>query len=167
MQHAPIPHDEDKRLEAVQSLKILDTPPEENCKKITEEAMSFFQVPISTISVLDAGREWFKSCSGECNLKEGPRNISFCGHALLSEQIFIVEDTLLDERFKDNPYVTGPPYIRFYAGMRLLERESKQPVGVFCIKDTKPRKLNLTEIAAFLELANRAETELNKRQPTP
>jgi GAF domain-containing protein len=99
-----------------------------------------------------------------CETKEGSRDISFCGHALLSEFIFIIEDTKLDPRFVDNPYVTGSPFIRFYAGMRLLDYQTKQPIGVFCIKDIKPRKLSVTDIDAFIELANRAEQEINKSE---
>lgn len=163
MLQAPLHPNEAERLNAVKSLNIMDTGPEEYFDKITNDAMEFFGVSQSTISILDEGREWFKSCSGMCNIKEGPRNISFCGHALLSEQIFIVENTLLDERFKDNPYVVGPPFIRFYAGMRLLDRMEKLPIGVFCIKDIQPKKLDFTQIAAFLEFADRVERELNKK----
>ncbi len=162
MLQAPIPNDENKRLKAVMTLDILDTETEKSFDEITEAAINIFQVPMSTISILDKEREWYKSCAGMCNSREGDRSISFCGHALLSEQIFIIEDTLLDERFKDNPYVIGPPFIRFYAGMRLLNRKEKQPVGVFCIKDIKPKKFDYTMIAAFLTLAEKAEIELNK-----
>ena len=164
MQQAPIPAFEKERLEALKKLNILDTKPEERFDKITKEAMDYFKVPLSTISIVDENREWFKSCNGACDLTEGARDISFCGHALLSGVMFIIEDTKQDERFADNPYVVGPPYIRLYAGMRQMDRASKQPIGVFCIKDTKPRKLDLKDIGVLMELANRAEDEINKPQ---
>ena len=158
---APILPKEKERLEAVRSMGILDTEKEERFDKITEEAAIKLGVPISAISVIDENREWYKSCFG-LDQRQGERAISFCGHAIDSEEIFIVEDTLKDERFKDNPYVVGPPYIRFYAGVRLFDRKTRQPVAVLCVKDKKPRSLNVQELSTILELAERAETELNK-----
>ncbi len=161
MQKAPIPSNENKRLCAVRDLKILDTGLEERFDSITKNASSRFDVPISTITIVDNEREWFKSAKGT-DAKEGPRDISFCGHALISEVMMIIEDTLKDPRFADNPMVTHTPFIRFYAGKSLYERKTGLPVGVFCIKDYKPRKMDLDEINDFLELATKAEDELNK-----
>ena len=161
MIHAPIPLNEKERLEAVKAMGVLDTPKEERFDKLTEEAAIKLNVPISAISVIDEGREWYKSCFG-LDQRQGERAISFCGHAIESEEIFIVEDTLEDERFKDNPYVVGPPYIRFYAGIRLFDRKTKHPVAVFCVKDKKPRKLNMQELSTILDIAQRAENELNR-----
>ncbi|KKT40476.1 MAG: Diguanylate cyclase with GAF sensor [Candidatus Giovannonibacteria bacterium GW2011_GWA2_44_13b] len=160
MKKAPIPADEEKRLEALKRLKILDTEPEQRFDELTALAIKRFRVPISTISIIDKEREWFKSCQGTL-AKEGAREVSFCGHALLAREIFIVENTLKDERFKDNPMVVGPPYIRFYAGIALYERKSGQPVGVFCIKDTEPRTMSLDDIAFLMKLAEKAEAMLN------
>lgn len=162
MQIAPIQNDEDKRIEAVHKLAILDTKPEERFDKLTREAVEKLKVPMSMVSILDSGREWFKSCVGFTSL-EGQRDVSFCGHALLAKDIFIVEDTLQDERFKDNPMVTGYPFIRFYAGMALHDYETNYAIGVFCVKDTKPRTLNLDEINIILDLAKKAEKELNTK----
>ena len=142
MQSAPIPADEEKRLEAVHRMAILDTAPEERFDTLTKEAVAKLHVPISTITILDAKREWFKSCQGVDN-KENNREISFCAHALLAKDVFIVEDTFEDPRFADNPMVVNAPYIRFYAGIALLDHITEQPVGVFCVKDTKPRKFIL------------------------
>ncbi len=161
MQKAPIPKDEDKRLEAVHKLAILDTKPEERFDIITREAVRKIKVPISMVTILDSKREWFKSCVG-LDAKEGERGASFCGHALLSQSIFIVEDTLEDSRFLDNPMVVGPPFIRFYAGCALFDHKTKQPVGVFCVKDTKPRILSMEEIGTIIELADLAEKEINR-----
>ncbi len=162
MLQAPIPQDENIRLQAVKDLNILDSQAEKCFDEITKDAIEFFRVPLSTISIIDKDREWYKSCNGMCSTKEGSRDISFCGHALLSSDIFIIEDTTKDPRFADNPYVVGPPYIRFYAGMRLLDKSTGQPIAVFCIKDTKPRSLSLEELDHFFVLTKKAETELNK-----
>ena len=126
-----------------------------------KEAVKKIKVPISTITILDSKREWFKSYQG-LNKREGERAVSFCGHALLAKNIFFVEDTLKDPRFADNPMVVGSPYIRFYGGIALVDHKSGQYVGVFCIKDTKPRSLSAEEVETFIDLADRAEAELNK-----
>lgn len=166
MKKAPIPETEADRLRAVQGLNILDTPPDERFDNITKQATNRFKVPISTISIIDKDREWYKSCQG-LDHQSGRRDISFCGHALLQEDTLILEDTLDDPRFADNPMVVGPPYIRFYAGKSLYEHDSNQPVGVLCIKDHQPRKMSTQDIADFLDLANQAEEQINARQAPP
>jgi GAF domain-containing protein len=162
MQSAPLPKDEAERLKAVHDMGILDTPKEERFDRITREAVKQLGVPISTITIMDSDREWYKSCQG-VEQKDVPRTISFCAHALLARDIFIVDDTLNDDRFKDNPMVTGAPFIRFYAGIALISYKTKQNIGVFCIKDTKPRKFSMAEIDIMSELAEQAEKELNAR----
>lgn len=164
MQLAPIPANEAERQRAVDALGIVDTSREERFDVLTREAIKVFGVPISTITIIDKDREWFKSCQG-LDAKEGPRAISFCGHAMLARDICIVEDTLQDERFKDNPMVVGKPFIRFYAAASLLSKEGHH-VGVFCIKDTKPRTLTLPEIDLLLDFAKRAEEELHRSTST-
>jgi GAF domain-containing protein len=161
MQKAPVPVDDAQRVCAVEGLRLLDTASEERFDCITKEAIARFAVPISTITLVDKDREWFKSMQGLEN-REGPRDISFCGHALMSQIVMIINDTLEDERFADNPMVIGAPFIRFYAGKSLYDYKSRLPVGVFCIKDHKPRKMSIQEIGEFLELAERAEKEVNK-----
>lgn len=161
MKKAPIPKFEKERLCALNGLKLLDTATEERFDRITREATKKFNVPISTITLVDKDREWFKSFQG-LEKREGPRDISFCGHALMSEVMLVIEDTLENPIFADNPMVKGEPFIRFYAGKSLFEHKSGMPVGVFCIKDTKPRKFNMTDINDFLELAHKAEIEINK-----
>ncbi|MCX6716022.1 MAG: GAF domain-containing protein [Candidatus Taylorbacteria bacterium] len=163
MLKAPIPNNENERLCAVQGLKLLDTATEERFDRITKKALERFSVPISTITLIDRDREWFKSVQGLPE-REGPRDISFCGHALMSEVMLIIEDTLLDSRFADNPMVKSTPNIRFYAGKSLYEKESNMPVGVFCIKDYKPRKMSLDDINGFLDLAHEAEVEINRKK---
>ena len=161
MKKAPIPKNEKERLEAVHKMAILDTEPEGRFDVLTKEAVEKIKVPISTLTILDSKREWFKSCQG-LDKKEGERAISFCGHALLVKNIFFVEDTLKDPRFADNPMVIGFPYIRFYGGISLVDHKTGQYIGVFCIKDTKPRTLNADEVDILMDLADRAEKELNK-----
>ncbi len=161
MKKAPIPKNEKKRIEAVHRMAILDTKPERRFDRLTKEAVKKLKVPISTLSILDSKREWFKSCQG-LKEKEGERAISFCGHTLLARNIFFVEDTLKDPRFADNPMVIGSPFIRFYGGIALVDYKSGQYVGVFCIKDIKPRTLNAKEVDIFIDLAEQTEKELNK-----
>lgn len=163
MQLAPIPANENERLEALHRLALLDTKQEKRFDDLTKEATAKLHVPISTVTLVDADREWFKSKQGIEN-KEGKRDISFCGHAVIATDIFVVEDTLKDDRFKDNPMVVGKPYIRFYAGISLKDKKTHLPIGVFCVKDIKPRKLTLEEINIFMDLAERAEKEINKTQ---
>jgi len=158
----PLHEKESERLDAVHKLGILDSDPDPRFDAITKEATEKLHVPISTVSILDKDREWYKSCQGTA-AKEGPRDIAFCSWALLSKTAFIVEDTLLDERFKNNPYVTGEPYIRFYAGIAILDAVSGLPIGVFCVKDTKPRQLDMNEMGYLFELAQRTEALINSK----
>lgn len=83
---------------------------------------------------------------------------------MYSKHIFIIEDTLKDQRFIDNPYTIGPPYIRFYAGVALHDHLTKLPIGVLCIKDTKPKNLSIDKINLLIELGEEAENELNKKE---
>jgi len=162
MKTAPIPEYEEARLQSVQSLNILDTELEERFDEITKRAVQELKVKISTVTIVDKDREWFKSCQG-INLQEADRATSFCGHAILEDSVFVVEDTLKDERFFDNPQVIGVPFIRFYAGVKLFNRKDRMPVGVFCIKDTEPRTLSIDEVGKLLEFSQLAEDQLNKK----
>src|SRR3989344_9132904 len=144
-----------------QSGFLLDTPPEERFDRLTKTATQIFHVPISTLTLIDANREWFKSCQG-LSKTEGERAISFCGHALVENEILVIKDTLEDERFADNPLVTGEPYIRFYAGVPIMSADG-QRLGVFCIKDTKPREFSKSDEEILEGLANWAELEINLR----
>jgi len=161
MQNASIPTNEKERLDAVHRIAILDTKPEERFDVLTREAVEKLKVPMSMVSILDSDREWFKSCVG-LDKKQGDRAVSFCGHALLATNIFIVEDTLKDPRFVDNPMVINTPFIRFYAGIALHDNQTGQAIGVFCVKDTKPRVFSSKELAILMDLSERAEKELNK-----
>ena len=161
MLEAPIPVNEKERMEAVHRMALLDSKPEERFDVLTRKAVELLHVPISMVTIMDSYREWYKSCTG-LNQKEGQRVVSFCGHALLAKNLFIVEDTLEDDRFKDNPMVTNFPFIRFYAGVALFDHKTHLPIGVFCVKGTEPKKLNADEISTLIDLASQAEKELNK-----
>ncbi len=161
MKQAPIPKNELKRIASLYALDLLDTPPEERFDRLTNCATKIFHVPISTLTLIDANREWFKSCQG-LSKTEGDRAVSFCGHALVEDEILIIPNTLKDERFADNPMVTNQPYIRFYAGVPIMSADG-QRIGVFCIKDTKPREFSEEDKDVLKGLAYWAELEINLR----
>lgn len=123
-------------------------------------AQRIFNVPIAVVSLVDENRQWFKSCVGlDPNIKETSRDISFCGHAILDDEVFIVPDSLQDERFADNPSVINEPHIRFYAGCPLRFTDGSR-LGTLCIVDTKTRNLSNDEIEILKDLASTAEREL-------
>ncbi len=118
MMKPDIPADENRRLETLYSLNILDTPPEERFDRLTRLAMRLFNVPVAQVSLIDETRQWFKSCLG-IDPVEVPRDLTFCGHAILSDGPFVIEDATKDERFFDNPLIVLQPKVRFYAGYPL------------------------------------------------
>lgn len=158
MQPAPIPQDDPQRLEALHALGVLDTPAEERFDRVTRMARRLFGVPIALVSLVDESRQWFKSCMG-LDATETPRDISFCGHAIVQDGVFIIEDARNDERFHDNPLVTGAPHIRFYAGIPLRSL-SGQALGTLCLIDQDPRKLDADDRALLKDLAEMVEREL-------
>ena len=161
MQEAPIPQNEAERIASLYKLHLLDTPPEGKFDRLTKVATEIFLVPISTLTLIDADREWYKSCQG-LTATEGDRAISFCGHALVEDEILVIPDTLKDERFSDNPMVIGKPFIRFYAGVPIMSVDNKR-IGVFCIKDTQPRQFSKHDEGILEGLAAWAELEINLR----
>lgn len=152
------PADENKRLETLRSLKILDTSPEERFDRLTRLAKRLFGVPISLISLVDDDRQWFKSNMG-LSATETPRDVSFCGHAILGDEAFIVPDAALDARFSDNPLVTGDPNIRFYAGCPLTVSNGSK-IGTLCLLDRQPRVLSDDDRDLLADLAAMAEQEI-------
>lgn len=152
------PVNEDARVETLRSLNVLDTSPEERFDRLTRLARRVFNVPIALVSLVDADRQWFKSCDGLAANETG-RDISFCGHAILENHILMVPDAQHDERFHDNPLVVGDPGVRFYAGCPLIAANGST-LGTLCLIDTKPRQLGDEERELLRELACMAEREL-------
>lgn len=158
MQEPDFPEDESKRIQALHSLTILDTPAEERFDRLTRLARQMFQVKAALVSLVDSDRQWFKSCTG-IDATETGRDVSFCGHSILGDDIFLVPNTLEDKRFFDNPCVTGPPNIKFYAGCPLSSLDGSK-LGTLCIIDDKPRIFTLDEVTALKDLAAMAEQEI-------
>jgi len=152
------PENEAARLRHLRSLRVLDTLPEERFDRLTRLAKRIFGVPIALVSLVDANRQWFKSSQG-LDATETPRDISFCGHAILADNIFQIPDARTDERFADNPLVTGAPGIRFYAG-RPLSVGDDMRVGTLCLIDVKPRDFSDEDQALLQDLAHMVEEEL-------
>lgn len=162
MKAPAIPADEAYRLDALRSLDILDTAPEDDFDAVVKMAKELFQVPICLISLVDSERQWFKACIG-LDASETSREISFCGHAILAEGAFVVLDATKDERFADNPLVTGPPDIRFYAGMP-IRLPSGYQVGTVCVIDRVPHAtFDETDVKRLRLLADMAVTVMALR----
>ena len=159
MKQAPIPKNDPQRLAALHALNILDTPPEERFDRVTRLAKHLFDVPIVLISLVDTNRQWFKSRQGLA-VEEMPRASSFCGHAIMSEDTFIIPNAREDDRFADNPLVTNEPYFCFYAGQPLSAADGSR-IGTLCVVDTQPRQLNEEEINLLQDLAAIVESEMN------
>jgi PAS domain S-box-containing protein len=154
----PIPVDEAERIIELHNLRILDTPAEERFDRITRIATRLFDVPIALITLVDSNRQWFKSCQGITE-RETPRDISFCGHAILEDRIMLVPDSLKDPRFADNPMVTVEDGVRFYAGSPLYGPGGRK-IGTICIADRKPRDFTESELKQLTDLSSWASLEL-------
>jgi PAS domain S-box-containing protein len=158
---APLGPDEAARLVALRELAVLDTTPEERFDRLTRLARDLFGVPIALVSLVDEDRQWFKSRQGLA-APETSREVSFCAHAILDErEVLVVPDALRDERFADNPLVTGDPDIRFYAGAPLSTADGHQ-VGTLCVIDRAPREWTAEQSAALRDLADVVEAELER-----
>lgn len=152
---------EKERLEELARYSILDSTPEESFDRITRIAKKVMDVPIALISLVDEHRQWFKSKQG-LSACETARDISFCTHAIEKNQPFIVTDALKDERFCNNPLVTGDPYIRFYAGIPLKSPQGFN-LGTLCVIDREPRELSFQNIEILRDLARLVVDEMELR----
>jgi diguanylate cyclase (GGDEF)-like protein len=160
------PPNEAERLAALRAYDILDTACEESFDGVAELARRLMNAPIALVTLIDAERQWFKARAG-IDAQEGPRDTSFCGHAILDPTgaTMVVPDATLDERFAGNPMVTGAPHVRFYAGVPLLNAEG-HALGSLCIVDREPRELNDADNATLRALARMVVTTLELRRAT-
>ncbi|MFC3032580.1 sensor domain-containing diguanylate cyclase [Pseudoalteromonas fenneropenaei] len=158
MQIPQKPLQEDLRLATLKGLGLLDSKPEERFDRVTRIAKRLFDVPIVLVSLIDDERQWFKSCVG-LDVQETSRDISFCGHAILGDEVFVVNNALEDARFADNPLVLQAPSIRFYAGCP-IQAENGQKLGTLCLIDSRPRFLPEEDILLLKDLAAIIEHEI-------
>lgn len=163
MRSATLPLNEPERLAALRAYQILDTTPEAAFDDVTRLASEICGTPIALITLIDEGRQWFKSRVG-LEAYETNRDLAFCAHAILEpQQPLIVEETLDDVRFHDNPMVTADPKIRFYAGWPLVTAAG-EALGALCVIDQKPKSLSPLQVETMRVLANQVTREIELRQ---
>jgi PAS domain S-box-containing protein len=161
MKVSPKPLNERERLEEILRYRILDSQAEQEYDDIVELAAQVCQVPIAVVTLLDSCRQWFKAKKG-LDVAETPIEVSFCAHAIHEDHIMVIEDAEKDERFFDNPFVTGPPHIRFYAGVALTSPRGYR-LGALAVIDQKPRILTAEQIKSLHILAKQLINLLNVR----
>jgi PAS domain S-box-containing protein len=164
MESAPLAPDEAARQRALEELGLLDTPAEQEFDDITLLASFICDAPIALISLIDKDRQWFKSRVG-IHIEETPRDIAFCAHAILGDDVFEVPDAAVDKRFADNPVVTSEPHLRFYAGMPLRTSDNHN-VGTLCVIDRKPRQLSDAQREALRALGRQIMRLVELRKST-
>jgi GAF domain-containing protein len=158
----PIPKNEPHRLKVLWQYDVLDTVPEEVFDDLTDLAAYICEAPIALISLVDEDRQWFKARVG-VTIKETARDISFCAHAIVKQGLFIVPDATQDPRFRNNPLVTGPQKIRFYAGAPLITPDG-HALGTLCVLDKKPRNLRPQQEQALRVLAHQVVLRRHARE---
>jgi diguanylate cyclase (GGDEF)-like protein len=162
MPAAPKPIDEQQRLAELRALDILDTPPEARFERVTRLARRLFDVPIALVSLVDDDRQWFKSAQGIA-FTETPRGDSFCAHAILRDDVMVVNDARQDPRFVDNRFVLDNPGIRFYAGCPITAPGGAK-VGTLCVVGHEVREFTAEEIESLQDLAAIVEREVATAQ---
>jgi diguanylate cyclase (GGDEF)-like protein len=158
----PIPADDAARVEALREYGILDTEPEESFDRVTRLVARVLDVPIALVSFVDLDRQWFKSCVG-LDATQTSRDVAFCTHAIMSDEVFVVPNALADERFRDNPLVTGEPNVRAYAGAPLLTSHGFR-LGTVCAIDRRPREFTRSQLDSLRDLAAMVVDELELRR---
>ena len=160
--NAPSPMLESARVAALNRYAILDTEPEQTFDDLVALAAYVCKTPMAMLSLVDDHRQWFKSKVG-VEIRETPRDTSFCAHAIQQQDLFIVTDTLNDARFRDNPLVQEDPHIRFYAGAPLINEEG-YALGTLCVVDRQPRELDDAQKDALKSLSRLALGQMELRQ---
>jgi anti-sigma regulatory factor (Ser/Thr protein kinase) len=156
-----IANDETARLAALRRYRILDTEPEQAFDDLTLLAAQSCGTPIALITLLDEDRQWFKSRLGT-SATETARSVAFCAHTIQQHDLFVVPDTLADERFRDNPLVVGEPWVRFYMGAPLVTHDG-HALGSLCVLDRVPRTLTPEQQGALAALRRQAVAQLELR----
>ena len=151
---------EQERVKALYKLGVLDTPGEDRFDRFTRIAAAAFGVPIALVSLVDSDRQWFKSRVG-LEVCETPRSLAFCSHTIALDEMLVVEDTHLDERFAGHELVLNAPFIRFYAGQPVYSLDG-QPLGTLCVIDAGPRRFGEGERRMLRDLALMVQDELNR-----
>jgi PAS domain S-box-containing protein len=159
---APLPENEAARLESLHRYAILDTLPEQEFDDLSRLAALICGTPIALVSLVDENRQWFKAKVG-IEESETPRDIAFCAHAIRDSGVMVVRDALADERFRENPLVTGDPNVRFYAGAPLCTAEG-YALGTLCVIDRVPRELSADQLEALKALSRLVVNELELRR---
>ncbi len=158
---AALPDNEEERIRLLQELEILDTLEEQAYDDLTFLAAQICDTPIALVSLVDSTRQWFKSHYG-LDARETPRELAFCAHAILGQELFVVENSGNDARFHDNPLVTGAPHVKFYAGAPLL-LHGKFALGTLCVIDDHPRTLAPRQRQALEALGRQVISQVELR----
>ncbi|TDB68223.1 PAS domain S-box protein [Arundinibacter roseus] len=162
MANLPVPANEQNRLKALKDYTILDTLPEEEFDRLTKVASIVCGMPISLVTLLDEDRQWFKSKVG-LDEEFTPRKDSFCQYAILGDNLFEVTDAWEDDRFRNNPLVQGPPHVRFYAGVPLIDPNGFA-LGSLCVIDHVPHKLSSDQRTVLSMLAEEVVANIVSRK---
>ena len=149
-------------MQALRSYNVLDTPPEAIYDDIAHVTSGVCDTPVALITLIDGTRNWFKARVG-VDIDESPRDTSFCGHAILGNDIFEVTDALIDDRFADNPLVESVPKIRFYAGAPLITPDGYK-LGTICAIDVRPRRLTEAQRDTLSALSRLVMRQLDRRR---
>jgi len=153
---------ESTRIKLLHALHLLDTDPEPVFDRVTRLLAQTLDVPIALVSLIDTDRQWFKSVVG-LQIRETPRDLAFCDHAIRCNETMVVEDATRDDRFANNQLVIGDPQIRFYAGAPLRTGDG-YAMGTLCAIDSRPRRLSTEQAQILEDLAQIVSREFQLRE---